>query len=242
MDLVSLHPEIERVLRRDLTAKVNQLLGDEQAEIRIQVGFGRAADHLIQLAEEEQSELLVVGTHQRKGLSKVWHGSVSQGVLHHARTSVACIPAAASAECSTEAVGVVKHVLAATDLSDLGNRAVAHAYSVLPAGGTVFLIYVVDPDHAAQTSSAGGDPITRLNALIPNEAPTREIKTHVEVVGGRDAAAVIAALAERVGADLICMGSHGRTGLSKALFGSVAQGVLTRSARPVLLIRPPRED
>ena len=106
----------------------------------------------------------------------------------------------------------------------------------------MFLIYVVGPDHTAQTSSADGDSITRLNALIPNEAAARGIETHVEVVAGHEVAAVISALAERVGADLICMGSHGRTGLSKVLFGSVAQGVLTRSARPVLLIRPPRED
>ena len=43
--------------------------------------------------------------------------------------------------------------------------------------------------------------------------------------------------AERFGADLICMGSRGRSGLTKVLLGSVAQGVMAQSKRPVLVLR-----
>lgn len=44
-------------------------------------------------------------------------------------------------------------------------------------------------------------------------------------------------VAEREGADLIAMASHGRTGLSHVFYGSVAAGVLHRIDRPLLLIR-----
>ena len=43
--------------------------------------------------------------------------------------------------------------------------------------------------------------------------------------------------AEREGADLIAMASHGRTGLARVFYGSVASGVLNRIDRPLLLIR-----
>jgi nucleotide-binding universal stress UspA family protein len=43
--------------------------------------------------------------------------------------------------------------------------------------------------------------------------------------------------AEREGADLIAMASHGRTGLARVFYGSVAAGVLHRVDRPLLLVR-----
>ena len=50
-------------------------------------------------------------------------------------------------------------------------------------------------------------------------------------------AMAICQAAERFGADLICMGSRGRSGLTKVLLGSVAQGVMAQSKRPVLVLR-----
>jgi len=49
-------------------------------------------------------------------------------------------------------------------------------------------------------------------------------------------------VARKHGADLIAMASHGRTGLSRVLYGSVASGVLQRVNRPLLLIRSSDED
>ena len=43
--------------------------------------------------------------------------------------------------------------------------------------------------------------------------------------------------AERLGAHLVCIGSHGRSGLAKAVLGSVAQSVVAQSQRPVLIVR-----
>jgi nucleotide-binding universal stress UspA family protein len=48
-------------------------------------------DHLLEFAESEKADLIVVGTHQRRGLRRL--GSVSSVVLHFGHTSVACIPA-----------------------------------------------------------------------------------------------------------------------------------------------------
>ena len=48
--------------------------------------------------------------------------------------------------------------------------------------------------------------------------------------------------AQAMGADLIVMTTHGRSGLSRLLFGSVAEGVVRRASIPVLLVRPPAPD
>jgi nucleotide-binding universal stress UspA family protein len=76
----------------------------------------------------------------------------------------------------------------------------------------------------------------QLRALVPADATDRlEIET--EIVESADAAEAIAQAAERFDADAICLGSHGRSGLAKTLMGSVAQGVMAASKRPVLVVR-----
>jgi nucleotide-binding universal stress UspA family protein len=56
------------------------------------------------------------------------------------------------------------------------------------------------------------------------------------------AVATILEVAERIGADLIAMASHGFTGLTRVFYGSVAAGVLHRVDRPLLLIRAQDEE
>jgi len=82
--------------------------------------------------------------------------------------------------------------------------------------------------------------LKQLRTLIPAEAEARGIVTELEVIQHRDAAKAIGQEAERFGADVICLGSHGRGGLSKAVLGSVAQTVMTHSPRPLLVVRPPK--
>ncbi len=52
----------------------------------------------------------------------------------------------------------------------------------------------------------------------------------------------IVAVASEVGADLIVIGSHGRTGIDHALLGSVAEKVLRKAACPVLTVKQPAAD
>ncbi len=62
------------------------------------------------------------------------------------------------------------------------------------------------------------------------------IETEMRVLVGPVVEAIVKA-AEREGADLIALASHGRSGLSQVFYGSVAAGVLQRVSRPLLLIR-----
>jgi nucleotide-binding universal stress UspA family protein len=73
-------------------------------------------------------------------------------------------------------------------------------------------------------------------AGIKGEFREKGIESRVRVVNGPIVDAIIAA-AESENADLIAIASHGRTGLSRVFYGSVAAGILNRADRPLLLIR-----
>jgi len=64
------------------------------------------------------------------------------------------------------------------------------------------------------------------------------VPTTLSVIDGGHADTAIVQEANRVGADAICVGSHGRTGVVRTLMGSVAESVVRRSPRPVLIVRP----
>ena len=73
-------------------------------------------------------------------------------------------------------------------------------------------------------------------AALQGEYREKGIEVRMRVVYGSAVEAILHA-AEREGADLIAMASHGRTGLSQVFYGSVAAGVLHRVDRPLLLVR-----
>ena len=237
-------PDVQRILERDLKQRVIPVLGEENVHVRVIASWGRVDVPLIQIASESQADLVVVGTHQRQGLSRFWLGSVSRAILHHAPESVAVVPPHATNEEDTGHIPELKRVLVTTDFSELGNRAIPYAYALLHRGGNLCILHVA-ASSAKTTGTAQAkehDPVKRqLHCLIPAEAELRGIETQLEVVEHGEPAAAICQAAERFGADVTCMASHGRSGLSKTILGSVAHDVMTCSKRPLLVVRPPEK-
>lgn len=224
---------VQAVLERDLKARVLPILGDEKVNVRVIDSWGRADLPLIDLARGLKSDLIVVGTNQRQGLSRFWLGSVSRAVLHHSPVSVAVVPRLKQRKSNVFAE--FRSILVPTDFSELANRAIPYAYSMLPRGGEVFLVHVAP---SAKSKRIGLDALKRrLRRLIPEGAELRGIKTNLEIIQHSDPARAICQGAERLGADVICMATHGRSGLARKIFGSVAQAVSKRSVRPLLLLK-----
>jgi nucleotide-binding universal stress UspA family protein len=247
-------PEVQSILERDLREKVSSVLGDADARIRVQGAWGRPDYNLIEIANQEGADLIVTGTHQRQGLERLFHMSVSRALLRHAPMNVLVVPVTTM---PTKTLPRVPHrVLAATDFSDAGNDAVRHAYSLLSAGGTVLMVHVVHPqavpngddEHGLGDRHSHGQHAEcvrrcaeQLRSLVPAEVAARGIVTEVEVLEHRKPAVAIAQAAERFGADVICLGTHGRSRLSVAVSDSVTQTVMRRSARPLLVVHAPPE-
>jgi nucleotide-binding universal stress UspA family protein len=217
--VVDRDPEIERLLSRDLLRRFGET---ERVEALPRRGLGRIGDHLIELANETSVDAIVVGTGQKTGLERL--GSVSSVIVHDARQSVICIPP--SAIVPTMRVPTISNVLVATDLSPFANRAVPWAYAI---GSEIHLAHVVEDD----TEIDEADLRRQLIALAPQG---KSLEPHV--VRGDDAAEAIAQTAARLGCDAICIASHGRSGISRALVGSIADKLIRATRKPVLVLRP----
>lgn len=83
--------------------------------------------------------------------------------------------------------------------------------------------------------SSGNKVLTQAQTAVQQAGMTAETK--LLEASGKRVASVIVAEAERWPANLIVIGTHGRTGFSRLLFGSVAEGVVRTAPVPVLLIR-----
>ena len=228
-------PAIERLVHRDLANRVGDLGGSGQAVYLVLPGLGRLGDHLLELAGRERVDLIVVGTHHKRGLARLT--SVSAVALHFGHASVACIPSPTS-DGATAEVPPVRRVLACTDLSVDSNRAVPHAYALLgERQGEVILLHVL-PSKRTGDLEAEREIVVQLLALVPDRARSAGTVMRTEVAYGDDVAQIICEVAERIGVDVLCMTSHGRSGLVRTLLGSVAEAVLRHSRRPVLVVRP----
>jgi nucleotide-binding universal stress UspA family protein len=153
-------------------------------------------------------------------------------------------------------MAIAEHILVPTDFSDVSLRAVDAARELAEAAGArITLVHVVDPLITAGEAYGYGqgalDYVARpdLEEIIMERlAKVREERlaaiadVRLHVATGRNVAATIVDACEADGTDLICMASHGRTGLARIFLGSVAEQVLHMSERSVFTVMIPKAD
>ena len=142
-----------------------------------------------------------------------------------------------------------QHILIPTDGSDLAERAVTHGLSLAKLiGATVTLIIVEETPSAwlgAFPEPGAGAAFVELTEQIKKHAASaldraanaaKQADVPCETIQVQDVPykAIIAAATDR-GCDLIVMASHGRSGLSAMVLGSVTNKVLTHTKTPVLV-------
>ncbi len=94
----------------------------------------------------------------------------------------------------------------------------------------------LDPTLIEETIDIERAEATSYLSQVASALRQRDLKVETESAEG-PADDVIAECAERVKADLVALTTHGRSGLSKLVFGSVADGVLRKAPCPALLVR-----
>lgn len=139
-------------------------------------------------------------------------------------------------------------ILLPTDGSDLTDTAAERAIALAKlTGAGLHAVFVAEPypyagigtantagyqEYLADSHAHGISALERITAMakVPGVALT------TETVEGRPAESIVET-ARRCGADLIVMGSHGRTGVARALLGSVAGKVVGLSPIPVMIVK-----
>lgn len=144
-----------------------------------------------------------------------------------------------------------QHILVPIDGSETSLAAVHKAAEFAQAFNakiTVAQVMTLDPYVAAEYISAAqsNDMIERARSAILDDLATAKAKfaelgveVETQLLEGQVVHRELIDAAEKLAADLIIIGSHGRTGLKKLFLGSVAQNVLSEVHIPVLVIRHP---
>jgi nucleotide-binding universal stress UspA family protein len=140
-------------------------------------------------------------------------------------------------------------ILLPTDGSDVAFAAAERAVALARlAGASLHAVCVLEPypyTGIGATNSAGVQEYLADSQRLAVEAFTRiravaevhGVALSTETVEGRSPAEQIVETARRCGADLIVMGSHGRTGVARVVLGSVAAKVLMLSPLPVMIVK-----
>ncbi|MEO7731504.1 MAG: universal stress protein [Kofleriaceae bacterium] len=190
-------------------------------------------------AAMEGVDVIVIGTHGRTGLARILLGSVAEAVVRHAPCPVIVVR-------PEVAPGPFTHVLCPVDFSASGHQAMELAGRLAqPDGAGITLLHVVELPvaYSGELQLAGiyRDLDKASVDLLEEWAKELRTKTIVPVTTrcriGYPGAETLAVLDEDRTFDLVVMGSHGRTGIARALLGSVAEKVVRHARCSVLVAR-----
>ena len=135
----------------------------------------------------------------------------------------------------------IKNILCAVDLSSLSDTANAHASALAKRyGATVHYVYVYEPVFADGYIDGAMSPppidVKALRERLEQLKPTcDEVQVQHELMVGFAAASLVS-YANTHEIDLIVISTHGRTGASRFLLGSVAESVARAATCPVLTV------
>lgn len=195
---------------------------------------GTFHEQIIDISEEYNCELIVMGRHGRHRLERTLIGSVATRVIGFSQRDVLIVP-------NDSNIGW-KSILVATDGSDSSTRAVSRAIDFASSyGGRLNIISVVDvPVEAYGEAPEAIDRMLEKTKAIVDEAVEIAAQNGVAAEGHvrtGDGAEMILEMAVKLSAETIFISSHGKTGLRRLLLGSVAEKVIGLSHCPVLIAK-----
>ena len=215
---------------------------------RVPLG-GSPAEWIVEETELVDADLVVMATHDREGLDRWVHGSVAEGVIHGSRVPVMLIKGTAKTQLAQRFEAHEPTLVVPLDGSELADAALPAASELAAALGARVVLVAVVPGPGQLVAGRGGAVATYDGA--DHAALEAEAWAYLESRAGRikdvagvdtvvcrgAAAAEISATAERYAAAAVVMTTHGRTGMVRSMFGSVAGGVIHATTVPVVVIR-----
>lgn len=248
------HPSGYYAVSTDLYAQFSQALlakGEEQLRKFVKdhpqdgihqegrVHLGLAAESILELADKESADVIVMGTHGRQGLDRFLLGSVTEKVLRKARCPVLAVrepprhlvPSASG----RDHIGL-RHMLLCIDFSENSNRALEYALALTAEYNCgITLVHVLeDVLTPAGRKKAAAKAKDALEDLIPSEA--KKCCRIATIVRSGKAYKEILRLAREKDADLVVLAVRGRNSLDLAVFGSTTYRVIQLGTSPVLAV------
>lgn len=220
-------------------------LAESGLEVRQLVVAGHASEQIVRRAHEEPALMLVMRSHGRRGLRRLWLGSVTDKVMREAPCPVLIVHGPVQPD------PTYRRILVPLDGSSRAESALtAAAFLARVDGGSLQLVRVLDlpvPFYRDQPPLDWTPNVSAevqadcLSYLEDQAAPLRALELSVEVTTRRGSPAEeVLELAGQ--AELVVLATHSRSWIERALLGSVASRVAHHANCPVLLIPTGRED
>ena len=217
--------------------------GVESAE---HIALGNPIHEILRIVEETDTTLLVISTHGRSGFEHIVFGSVAEKVVRQSPVPVLVIKHPEHEFVKEFDLTIdIRRILFPTDFSPFSEKALPFAVSLAREFNATLVIFhatevpVVLPEFMPESAVQIGPQLeVEAQQLVAKMCEDiKEVKTegHVRIgVAHKE----ICRLVDEAKIDLVVAPTHGRTGLTHALFGSVAEKVVRLAKCPVLTIRP----
>lgn len=228
--------DVERILKQ---VKEGAERGDLSVEVRIEAGS--IYDLINETAAESNADLIVCGAHRKLMIGDEWLGSTMDRVLRFGSRPVLIA--------KTAPAGPYENVVVAVDLSEPSAQALDFALAAFP-GAKLTLVNAVESSLSGFLTGAGSDDAALqqrteelrefADAAIARVKSAYGVSTsdlRLEVKQGSPTS-VLDQHVDNAGADLVVLGTHGRTGLRRAILGSVAGSTIATLPCDVLAVRP----
>jgi nucleotide-binding universal stress UspA family protein len=233
---------------------------ERQKEMLAKLGYtvesrispGSAKREINRIAEEEDYQLVIVGSQGRSLLGGAFLGGVAHEVMLGAKKPLLIIRLTVDEHRHLKVVGIAEqgitqHILYATDFSPGAEEAFAHLQRFIDSArvSEVTLLHVQDRSHIEPHLVDRLDEFNevdqqRLEELKDRLAVPKGVTVHCRLVFGNPHAEILQEL-QSSQATMIMMGTQGRGFLKELFVGSVSQYIARRSQVPVLLI-PIKQD
>lgn len=212
-------------------------------DVRLEVAVGKPAPEILRIAREQESDLIVMGSHGATGFRKLFFGSTTERVLRETAVPVLVTPGGHAPKTRDEMRKTVRRILAPVDLTAATPRQLSVVATIAKALEVpVVALHVIEPVRSMVSTHARVPSIETERRYRAERELERAIdalpKAHAEglVVYG-EPAEEIAKVAQDRDAGLIVMGLHSSP-LMGPRMGSVTYRVLCLAHRLVLALPP----
>ncbi len=239
------YAEFCRTLREGGKEQLREFLKNHarnEIQPELVVHEGSAPDCILSFAQAQKVDLIVMGTHGRRGYDRFVLGSVTNRVMRRTSCPVLTVcqtphePVSSDIGASEARDHRLVRILFCTDFSENSERALSYAISATEEyDAELTLLHVLEETHsAARAEEVMAKAAAQLDQLIPAQA-RKSLKIKTAVRFGKPYQQIIQ-FAQETQVDMVAMGVHGRGALDLAAFGSTTYRVLQLGPCPVLAV------
>jgi nucleotide-binding universal stress UspA family protein len=207
-------------------ARIKDKLSSSSYSMDTRVAVGVIFREIAEVIEELKPDLLVMGSSGSSGWEEFWIGSTTEKIVRTAKCPVLTIKG------ETDPL-TLKKIVFASNFKEMDIAVAARIKTMQLLFNSEFYFVSITTPGDFKTSREANSQLEKCIAKFKFENIHTQIYNSVSEESG------ILEFADDIGADLIAMTTHGRTGILHLLTGSIAEDVVNHSKRPVWTLKTP---